>query len=93
MEGYNILNLLLSAFQFVAGATVLSSHLQYTHTQKVQTVSLDIHLSRLGVVACFAGNVEGLIYILLILQVILAGQQIVRKPDISKKIIAHFISQ
>jgi hypothetical protein len=58
----------------VAGATVLSSHLQHTHIQKLQTVSLDIHLSRLRVVACVAGKVEGLIHILLILQVMLTRQ-------------------
>jgi hypothetical protein len=58
----------------VAGASILSSQLQYIHIQKLQTVFLDIHLSRLGVVACVVGKVEGLIHILLILQVILAEQ-------------------
>jgi hypothetical protein len=58
----------------LAGASVLSHHPQYTHIQKLQIVSQGIHLSRLGVVASVAGNVEGLIYILLILQVNLAGE-------------------
>jgi hypothetical protein len=74
MEEHNILNLLPSASLLVAGVTFLSSHLQYTHTQKLQTCPLGVHLSRLGGLACVAGKAEGLIHILPILQVSLAGQ-------------------
>jgi hypothetical protein len=74
MKECNILNLLPYAFFPVAGVTFLSSHLQYTHTRKLQTCALGIHLSRLGGLACVAGKAEGPICILLILQVSLAEQ-------------------
>jgi hypothetical protein len=68
MKEYIVLYLLLCAPFLVAGASFPSSHPQYTHTEKLHTDLLDVHLSRQGGPACVAGNVEGLICILLILQ-------------------------